>query len=75
MSRYDEKALKAAIDTYCKATGVVMVPVEPTDEMCLAGYEAERSYGMCDNKRELARQECEYVYRAMIRAAFTHEGF
>lgn len=68
-----DRELIGAISAYCEKAGVVMVPKEPTDGMCLAGYEAERSYGMCDNKRELARQECEHVYAAMIRASQEEE--
>lgn len=50
--------------------GLVLVPKEPTDDMCLAGYEAPAGSGHgCDNMRELARSHVLGCYRAMLAAA------
>jgi hypothetical protein len=61
--------MKAALSAYFEATQTVPVPREPTTEMCLAGYYAEKEYGRADNFKELARQEVGPTYRAMIEAS------
>lgn len=56
--------------------GRVVVPREPTDAMCEAGYSAGTGDwgGRYDNRRELARGRVEPTYRAMITAAVEGEG-
>jgi hypothetical protein len=55
-----EEAAEATISAYCKAAGVVIVPVEPTPEMNSAGFMAMLNKG----KRAIPE-----IYRAMIKAA------
>lgn len=51
--------------------GWVLVPSEPTDEMCEAGYKAQDMWhsSSCDNRKELHRSFSGPRYKAMLAAA------
>ena len=71
----ESTAALAAADAVSAAAPVVpegfrVVPIEPTDAMCAAGYNPPISSGSrLDNQREMARGKAAPVYAAMLSAA------
>lgn len=62
----DDDALGGWIHWQEAARAAIEAMREPTDAMLIASYDAERTYGRCDNKRELARQMFRPAWRAAI---------
>jgi hypothetical protein len=57
----------------CLGDDMVVVPREPTDEMCVAGFSARvhDDGAHCDTRIELSRVKTAGIYRAMLSAELT----